>query len=234
MAGFSGVEVVAEDDGMLVTFRWRRDPNTYAVKVEFPATSESAWTGVPVTSVEEWALDVEFLLMEELGTGLVRRSRRTIREGHVLLDHRDAPDVWPPGYFVDSVPFEAGHRPSDAVDAGFWLARDGLDVGVPRRLIAEGRLACWLQAYVDDARGEAFVGQAAASWEDERHTVARLDVVHVRPGVPPEVRRALAWLAVCDVTEAGALSVITTIDIPDLRELGFHYDLQCKGARRLS
>ncbi|MFI9592793.1 hypothetical protein [Nonomuraea sp. NPDC052265] len=216
--GFSGVAVVAEADGMSVVFRWRRDPNTYAIRVGFPAAPESAWTGLPVSSADEWASDVEFLLMEELDTGLVRRSRRTVRDGHVLLDTRDAPDVWPAGYHIGLVPFD-DDVPSP--DAGFWLAGEGLDVGVPRRLLAEGRLACWLQAYVDNDRGEPFVGQAAASWEDERHTGARLDVVHVRPGVPSQVRRALARMAVCEVAEAGGLSVVTTIDAPELRELGF-------------
>ncbi|MEU1390127.1 MULTISPECIES: hypothetical protein [unclassified Nonomuraea] len=217
-AGFAGVEVVAEGDGMLVAFRWRRDPNTYAVRIGFPAAPESAWTGLPVSSAGEWACDVEFLLMEELDTGLVRRSRRTVRDGRVLLDTRDAPDVWPAGYFVGTVPLDDD---AAAADAGFWLAREGLDVGVPRRLIAEARLACWLQAYVDNARGEPLVGHAAASWEDERHTMARLDVAYVLPGVPAGVRRALALLAVREVAEAGALGVVTAIDVPELRELGF-------------
>ncbi|MFI7108590.1 hypothetical protein ACIBK9_19955 [Nonomuraea sp. NPDC050227] len=165
-----------------------------------------------------WARKVEFLLMEELDTGLVRRSRRTVRDGRVLLDTRDAPDVWPTGYHVGEVPLDDD---APATDAGFWLARAGLDVGVPRRLIAEARLACWLQAYVDNDRGEPFVGHAAASWEDERHTMARLDVAYVLPGVPAGVRRALARLAVHEVAEAGALGVVTAIDVPELREPGF-------------
>ncbi|MFI6889565.1 hypothetical protein [Streptosporangium canum] len=37
---YSAVDVMAEPDGMLVIFRWRRDPNTYAIKVEFPRGSE--------------------------------------------------------------------------------------------------------------------------------------------------------------------------------------------------
>jgi hypothetical protein len=87
--GYSAVDVVAEPDAMLVIFRWRRDPNVYALKVEFPAASKSPWTGLPATSIDGWAADVEYLLTEELDTGLVRRSRRTVREGHVLLDIRD-------------------------------------------------------------------------------------------------------------------------------------------------
>ncbi|WP_345395418.1 hypothetical protein [Nonomuraea salmonea] len=94
-------------------------------------------------------------------------------------------------------------------------------MSVPRRLIAEDRLLCWLQAYVDNARGHPYVGHAVASWEDTRHTIARLDAVHTQPGVPTEVRGALVRLAVRMVTEDGALRVVTAIDIPELHELGF-------------
>ncbi|GAA4966684.1 hypothetical protein GCM10023334_087900 [Nonomuraea thailandensis] len=39
--GYSAVDVRTEPDGMLVIFHWRRDPNTYAMRVEFPTASES-------------------------------------------------------------------------------------------------------------------------------------------------------------------------------------------------
>jgi hypothetical protein len=40
-------------------------------------------------------------------------------------------------------------------------------------------------------------------------------------GVPPELRAALARLAVHEVAEAGALSVVTALDDPELHGLGF-------------
>ncbi|GAA2800245.1 hypothetical protein GCM10020219_084290 [Nonomuraea dietziae] len=111
--------------------------------------------------------------------------------------------------------------PPPASEAGYWLAKAGMDITIPRQLIAEAKLVCWLQAHVDNARGRPFVGQAAASWEDEQHTTARLDVVHIQPGVPSAVRDALVRLAVCEAAEAGALRVLTAIDVPELHELGF-------------
>ncbi|MFD2348654.1 hypothetical protein ACFSTC_03460 [Nonomuraea ferruginea] len=60
-------------------------------------------------------------------------------------------------------------------------------MSLPRQLVAEDRLACWVQAYVDNARGEPHVGHAVVSWEDARHTVARLELVHLQPGVPSDV-----------------------------------------------
>ncbi|WP_186404731.1 hypothetical protein [[Actinomadura] parvosata] len=238
---------MAEPDGMLVIFRWRRDPNTYAIKVEFPMASESPWTGgwytgLPVTSPDEWAADFASRLALELDTGLVRRSRRTIRDGYVLLDVHDTRDLWPDGFFINPVPLldlELSASPDDLEKAyailgslppsvsppvskvGAGLARAGMDVTTPRQLIVEARLACWLQAYVDNARGEPFVGQAAASWEDEQRTIARLDLVHIQPGVPSEVRNALVRLVVCEVAEAGALRVVTAVDDPELHGLGF-------------
>ncbi|MEU4548048.1 hypothetical protein [Nonomuraea dietziae] len=243
--GYSAVDVRAESDGMLVIFHWRRDPNTYAIKVEFPMASKSPWTGgsytgLPVTSADEWATDFASRLALELDTGLVRRSRRMIRDGYVLLDTHDAPDIWPAGFFISSVPLDdvgLSASPDDleraysmpgslsasvpAAEVGVWLARAGMDVTIPRQLIVEAKLACWLQAYVNNARGKPFVGQAAASWEDKRRTIARLDLVHIQPGVPSEVRDALVRLVVYEVAEAGALRVVTAVDDPELHGLGF-------------
>ncbi|MGW2194731.1 hypothetical protein ACWCSH_20545 [Streptosporangium sp. NPDC001682] len=233
---------MAEPDSMLVIFRWRRDPNIYAIKVKFPTAAESSWTGLPVTSADEWAAEVASRLAEELGTGLVRRSRRMIQGGYVVLDTHDAPDVCPAGFFISSIPLDdvvlslsplqrdarerAYGSPSASVfplasEAGYWLAEAGMDVTIPRQLIVEAKLACWLQAYVDNARGKPYVGHAAASWEDKQHTTARLNLVHIQPDVPSEVRDALVRLTICQVAEAGALRVVTAIDDPELHELGF-------------
>ncbi|GAA1017366.1 hypothetical protein Aple_033140 [Acrocarpospora pleiomorpha] len=62
--------------------------------------------------------------------------------------------------------------------------------------------------------------RAAASWEDDHHTT-RLDLARAQPGIPPTVREALVRLAICEVAEAGALHMVTTIDIPELHTLGF-------------
>lgn len=239
--GYSGLDVIAEPDTMLVTFRWRLDPNVYAVEVVFPTEPTSPWTGLGVTSAYEWAADVMAGLSENLATGLAGWGGRTIRDGHVVLDSRHPVDVVPAGYYVTSVPlvgvlrssgperegtFSTWGSPEALVplppsEVGSWLAEEGMDVSLPRQLVVEDRLACWLQAYVDNARGEPHAGHAVASWEDARHTVARLELVHLQPGVPSDVGAALTHGAVRVVTEAGALRVVTTIDGPELRGLGF-------------
>ncbi|MEV0310670.1 hypothetical protein [Nonomuraea fuscirosea] len=212
--GYSTVNVRPEPDGMLVLFRWRRDPNLYAIAVEYPTAPRSPWTGLPVHSAYEWAADVAGRLSEELATGLVRRARRTVRGGYVLLDPRDAPDVNPPGYSISLVP-------PHPTEPGSWLAKAGLDVTIPRQLSAGSRLTCWLQAYGYNERRMTVVGQAAASWENEERTTVRLDLVQVLPGFPPEVCHALVRLAVFEAAEAGALRVVTEIDDAALAELGF-------------
>ncbi|MGI5273318.1 hypothetical protein ACQEUU_29505 [Nonomuraea sp. CA-218870] len=245
--GYSGLDVVAEPDAMLLTFRWCRDPNVYAVEVAYPAEPISPWTGLSVTSAHAWAADVMAGLEENLATGLVMWGRRTIRDGSIVLASRDPVDVLPAGYHITSVSrvgmprsswpkrrgsllregtFFTYESPEEPVplppsEVGSHLAEEGMDVSLPRRLLAEDRLACWHEAYVDNSRGEPHVGHAVASWDDPPHTTARLALVHIQPGVPPDVRTALARFAVRAVTEAGALRVVTAIDAPELRELGF-------------
>lgn len=102
--GVSGVDVRDLDDELLVVFRWMRDPNPFGIRFPYPDAYVSPWTGLPVESVEEWAAELAFLLMEELDTGLVRRAPRTVRDGFVELGTDDAPDVAPAGYFIGEVP----------------------------------------------------------------------------------------------------------------------------------
>ncbi|RJL32168.1 hypothetical protein [Bailinhaonella thermotolerans] len=250
--GYTGVDVAAEGDRLVVTFRWRRDPNTYAIEEAFPTEPRSPWTGMRVNSAREWVGDVWSRMREELKTGLVCRSTRSVRDGHVLLNYRGVPRVTPAGYYIDAVPLDRLARcpspPHDTEDVdgdgevrhyvvlsaesleriplapsetGTWPAAAGMDVAVPRRRLAEGTLACWLQAYVDNADGEPVAGHVVMSWEDEGRTVARLDLAHIQPGVPSEVRAALVHFALCVVIEEGALRVVTALDFSALRELGF-------------
>ncbi|MDA0638402.1 hypothetical protein OUY22_33775 [Nonomuraea sp. MCN248] len=239
--GYSGLDVVAKPDAMLLTFRWCRDPNVYAVEVAYPTEPSSPWTGLPVPSAFAWAADVMAGLQENLATGLVMWGRRTVRDGSIVLAYRDPADVLPAGYFVTpvfrvGVPRSSGPEregtsftyaspealvPLPPSEAGSHLAAEGMDVSLPRRLLAEDRLACWHEAYVDNSRGEPHVGHAVASWDDPSRTTARLALVHIQPGVPSDVRTALARFAVRAVTEAGALRVVTAIGTPELRELGF-------------
>jgi hypothetical protein len=111
--GFRGIEVRNEGDRLVVEFRWRRDPNTYLLRFPFPDGVQE--------SPEYWAEELAFLLMEELDTGLVRRSGRTpLGDGLVELKIDGAPDVMPSAYYVGDVPLDA--------HAGWFLDEAGLVV----------------------------------------------------------------------------------------------------------
>ncbi|SFF97957.1 hypothetical protein SAMN05421678_103178 [Actinopolymorpha cephalotaxi] len=260
--GYAGVEVIARAETMLLVFRWRRDPNVYAIEVDYPRSPESPMTGEPAESADEWAQHLGWHLSEELGTGLVHRARRTLRDGRVLLDVDNAPDVGPPGFHIDSVQFDdddhrgrsPGRRrfgqlrqevtntfwvawnclfrrrlygvsltvpPEPAGESApeLWLTEPAMDDTIPRRLLAAGRLACWVRTYSE--HGGVFVGQAAASWEDDERTTARVEVLYTLPGVPSEVRHALARHMIVEAAGGGALRVVTFIDDPVLPRLGF-------------
>lgn len=101
--GFTGVDVRDLDDELVVLFRWRRDPHTFGIRFPYPGAYESPWTGEPVETVEEWATELAFLLMEELDTGLARRAPRTVRDGFVQLGIDDTPGVVPAGFDIGEV-----------------------------------------------------------------------------------------------------------------------------------
>jgi hypothetical protein len=96
-------------------------------------------------------------------------------------------------------------------------------VSVPRRLLNENRLICWLQVYVNNPRHEPVVGQAVVSWVPERSHSAALDVLDVLPDVEGYVAHALAYTAVREAAEAGVLHVITRLENAVLHELGFRH-----------
>ena len=228
--GFTGVDVLpvlpggpADEDGVVVLFRWERDPATYAVRfpLEPPPDGEGTGgppgvsTGVPTASLEGWVAEVVLWLTEELGTGLVRRSARTqVGDAVLLAGGVDAVDVLPAGWYIGDV-----HLGPDG-DGGDHLRRVGLSTRVARRLREQDRLLAWLHAYADNARGEPFVGHAVVSGGPPGS--ARLEVLEVVRGTPATVAAALAFHAVRGAVEAGAGAVVTALDDSALDEIGFH------------
>ena len=82
------MHAVLEGTDILVTFRWRDDPQLYGIR--FPTGApEGASTGEVCATAEEWAHEVALVLMEELDTGLVSRGRRSSDvQGWVELHYR--------------------------------------------------------------------------------------------------------------------------------------------------
>lgn len=213
--GFHALGVEPRDGELLVVFRWRRDPNTYGVRFGLPATpATSPWTGLPVHSARDWALEVAGWLMEELHTGLVRRAGRR-RVGEVVELGPDEHRAWEvPGYYVSVSHWTLPGTARVLAAAGVGPARAA-------QLLAGGKLISSLDAYVDNLTASPVVGQAVIGWVAGRAALARLDVLTVDADAPAAIRRKLAHHAVHDATEAGATEIITTLTDGALRDIGF-------------
>jgi hypothetical protein len=214
--GFGPLDVQIAGDFLAVRFHWRRDPNCFVVRLRLPETAESPWTGCPVDSAEEWVADLAGALMEELDTGFVRRARRTRHGDEVELAWADEQELpRQQAYYVSGVPVGFGPEP------GRHLASAGLDVSGPRQAFAQRRLISWLQAYVNNAQGRPYVGQAVVVGDPESADAAVLDVLETVAGTPEDVSYLLAVDAVHDAAEAGYLVVRTWLADPVLPALGF-------------
>lgn len=220
--GFTGLDVLPgvpgepeEDDRVVVLFRWRLDPAVYAVGFDVGPDEEA---GPPVDTLEGWVAQVWLWLMEELGTGLVRRAaRRQVGDVVVLVGGLGAVDVLPEGHHLGDLYLGAGGS------AGAHLARQGLDTTIAQRLLRQDRLLVWMHAYVDNARAEPVVGHVVLSRGAPAGS-ARLETLEVVPGTPPAVAAALAFHAVRSAVELGAGTVVSDLDDPALDQVGFRAD----------
>ncbi|WP_020674018.1 hypothetical protein [Amycolatopsis nigrescens] len=223
--GFRLDAVWPERGELVLTFRWWRDPNTYAVRFPLPdgALPESPWTGLPVASARDWAQDLAGLLAEELDTGAVRRARRLRHNGlndTVELDWRDAVHPCPPGYYSSAVVLPDALPSGLRADFGRSLGAAGLDVTTPQRQYRRGELLSWRKLCTDSTSPEP-VGHASVAWHPALPATATLDVLQLLPGVPDAAAPYLARMAVHDAAEAGAQQVRAECAHPRLAEAGF-------------
>jgi len=83
------MQALLDGADILVTFRWRDDPQLYGVRFPTTQTHEGPMTGEVCETAEKWAQEVALVLMEELDTGLVTRGRRVVGpNGVVELDYQ--------------------------------------------------------------------------------------------------------------------------------------------------
>ncbi|WP_432537760.1 hypothetical protein [Kineococcus arenarius] len=219
-----------EQEHVVVLLRWRQDPHLYAIAVPLvPGPAGPPPPGVhaasSVHSLASWAEEVVISLAEDLDTGLVQWARRTQVADATFLSSPGAAEKSPPeGYYVS--PLHLGPGGGD----GAHLADAGLDVSTARRLLTEGRLLTWLHAYVNNARGEPYVGHAVVArpptdGSGRSSGPARLESLEVVPGTPGTVAAALAYHAVREAVEAGAQSISSALDDSvartALEEVGF-------------
>ena len=89
------VEVLLDGDDLLVTFHWPDEPHLFGIRFHSSVSPEGPSTGDGCESPEEWAQEVDWVLTEELDTGLVHRGRRSVTDQGVVELHclrNDFPD----------------------------------------------------------------------------------------------------------------------------------------------
>lgn len=210
--GFEGIDVRDDADRLLVEFQWLRDPNHYVVDFPYPEDATSAWTGLPVSDAQEWAVDIAFLLMEELDTGFVARARRT-RRGNAVALAFDAfsEDVLGREWYVGNV-----------LPENDWIIEDAaLDPSVPRQRRQDGTLIAWLSVHPNTIRFGPVAAHGAISWMPGTDDVATLDMIQMSEDVASDVQLGLARLLVFQAMYAGARGVVSAQSGVLLMRLGF-------------
>ncbi len=205
--GFHLVEVRPEDGEILVRFRWSRNRHVFGIKLDLSDPSVGL-TGERIRSADQWAGEVFWRLEEERNTGYLVRAERRRMADYIELHGRGY--SFDSRYYVSNVP---------AVSDGSWLADCGLDIRPATLLRRQGRLIAWLQAYLNNAHGEPFVGQVILGWASD--TAAEIYALDLVSGTPSTVARDLALVAVHAASNDGAEVVTTSLTHPELRSVGF-------------
>ncbi len=206
--GWYGESVELEDGRLLVTFRWRQLPYRFAVRVDLDDLEQGVWTGMPVSTAEEWVNDLAGLLMEEFDTGGVAWLPRVERNGLVELD-LDAPRVGqvPAGTTAE---YYVSRRD---VDTAWFVQEEGLDVAPAVDAAERGELLAWWVAYVNSSRARPLVAQLVVTGEGEAAALAHLEVLGE---VPDAVVAEMAYLAVWAVACEGVRQISSDLDPPVL------------------
>jgi hypothetical protein len=213
--GCAIVEVRDSPTAVVLLVRWDRDPRLYGIPIDIEDISRDFYyTDFPVDSAQEWLESVDVGLTVHLGTGFRGSARRTAVEDYIELR---AEGGWP----VDER-FHFGVV--EPADPHGWLRvpfvkRSGLDPTPAVASLDSGRLIAWVVCFENNSTGSPYVGQAVVSWTGD--SVAALEDVEVAAGVPVTVVVDLAQLGAHVAGDAGALSVVTDLEVAELEVAGF-------------
>lgn len=209
------VEVRDAPGEVILLVRFERDPRLYGIPIPLGDTSRDFYyTDYPVASAEEWLDSVGLGLMIHMDTGFRAGARRTAVDDYIELR---ADGGWP----VDERFYYDVVEPTDPYswERVPFVAAAGLDPTAAVASRDSGRLIGWVTGYENNSTGEPYVAHAVVSWTGE--STAHLELVEVADGVPVTVVVDLAHLAAHAAGAAGALSVATDLDAPELALAGF-------------
>lgn len=219
-SGWAGDGAVLVEGKLELTFRWRRLPYRFAVRLPLDDLSESPWTGLPVTTAEEWVREASGLLMEELDTGAAAWLPRYERDGLVelLLDEPRVGELAPD--------MGAVYYVSELTQESNWFVREQrLDPQPALDAARRGQLLNWWCAYVNNSRGLPLVAQLVVIAGRGEAQLAYLEVREDLPlPVPAAVIAEMAYMAVWEAACHGATLIVTTAQHPGLALLGLQRD----------
>ena len=199
----------------VLTLRCGRDPRTYGIPIPLGDTKRDFYfPETPVSSVDEWLESVRLGMSILVGTGLHYRARRKLVGDYIEL--REA-GGWrdDPRFFLDVVdPDEP-----QSWDRVALVAEASLDPAAAIASRDEGRLIGWVTAYEENPTTNPYVGHAVVSWTGD--DTADLEHVEVTPGTPVTVLLGLVRRGAHLAGAAGALTVTTSLEAPELDLVGF-------------
>lgn len=210
--GWNGESVELEDGRLLVTFRWKRLPYLFSVRVDLDDLDRGVWTGEPVSTAEGWVNELAGLLMEEFDTGGVAWLPRVERNGLVELD-LGSPRVGqvPAGTTAE---YYVSRRD---VDTAWFVQEEGLAVDPAVDAADRGELLAWWIAYVNTSRARPLMAQLVVIGDG---TEAQLAHVEIRDGLAEAVVAEMVYLAVFAAASEGVRRVTCGWDHPALELAG--------------
>jgi hypothetical protein len=77
-------EVTTDGSDLVVVFRYGGHPELFAVRFSLALMPEGPQTGEVCESLDDWAQEVDWVLDEELNTGMVETADRTVADDGVV------------------------------------------------------------------------------------------------------------------------------------------------------
>jgi hypothetical protein len=94
VVAYRPVEVTTDGSDLVVRFRYEGHADLFAVRFSLGRMPEGPQTGEVCEPLDEWAQEVDWVLDEELNTGMVQTAERTVMEdGLVFLRWRNPSGV---------------------------------------------------------------------------------------------------------------------------------------------
>lgn len=217
--GYAGLQLLVDGDEMVLVFRWRADPLTYAIRASL------------VEQDSDFFWDPHTWLMEELDTGMVRGSPRRLVDGRVELDWRERSTGRPTKWYVSAVPLDSPTVSGLQVRGrwivarrvlrpGAFLGRHGLDTRGPVAALESGQLVSWLVLWSNEVPPRV-LGHGATKLGAPSALRAELSTLQLWAEVERQAEAELISALLHDTAEMGCTEIVASGNRPTLALAGF-------------